>query len=67
MYLVLTQKSDYTDHNPRAAGLYHIAYVHPTRSALANRLAQVLSRYPELYEGSANHLVSEAFYMHDPE
>lgn len=66
-HLVVTQKSDYTERDPRGAGLYHIAYVHPTRSALANRLAQALGRYPDLYEGSADHLVSEAFYMHDPE
>ncbi len=67
VHLLLTQKLDFTERNPRGAGLYHIAYVHPTRSALANRLAQVLSRYPDLYEWSADHLVSEAFYMHDPE
>lgn len=66
-HLILKQQDNYIARNPRGAGLYHIAYVHPRRSVLANRLAQVLGRYPDLYEWSADHLVSEAFYMHDPE
>lgn len=51
----------------RSAGLYHSATVFETRSALAHALLRILTDFPQLYTGSADHLVSEAFYFNDPE
>jgi len=50
-----------------SAGLYHSATVFETRSALAQALLRILTDSPQLYTGSADHLVSEAFYFNDPE
>ncbi len=50
-----------------SAGLYHSATVFETRSALAQALLKILTDSPQLYSGSADHLVSEAFYFNDPE
>lgn len=52
---------------PREAGLYHNAIVYETRRDLANTIRDLLDLAPELYEGTADHKVSEAFYFHDPE
>jgi catechol 2,3-dioxygenase len=50
----------------RTAGLYHFAILLPTRRDLARALDQLLkSGYP--LEGAADHLVSEAIYLRDPE
>ncbi len=51
---------------PRATGLYHVAFRYSTRSALA----QALRRLGELgipLEGAADHGVSEALYLRDPD
>ncbi|MEI6449266.1 MAG: VOC family protein [Actinomycetes bacterium] len=52
---------------PRGAtGLYHVAIRYPTRAALARALRALLERrYP--LEGAADHGVSEAIYLHDPD
>ncbi len=50
-----------------SAGLYHTAILFKSRQALAHALRRILSARPELYGGSADHLVSEAFYFSDPE
>ena len=52
---------------PGEAGLYHVAIVFDTRSALAAAVLSTARRYPESFMGSADHLVSEAFYFADPE
>lgn len=49
------------------AGLFHTAIVYPTQSALARAVYSVASRFPGLFTGSADHLVSKAFYFDDPE
>ncbi len=49
------------------AGLYHFAFVFATQADLARTLYQVLQQRPQLFSGSADHLVSEAFYLTDPE
>lgn len=49
------------------AGLYHFAILFEKRSSLAHTLHSVLRKRPELFTGSADHLVSEAFYLNDPE
>lgn len=50
----------------KVTGLYHIAYLLPTRSDLANALLSLLMRNVEL-DGAADHGYSEAFYLTDPE
>ncbi|MFF2388221.1 VOC family protein [Agromyces sp. NPDC058104] len=53
--------------SPRDAGLFHTAVLFDTREALATAIASVATRYPGTFTGSADHLVSEAFYFTDPE
>ncbi len=50
-----------------SAGLFHTAVVYDGPQALATTLAAVATLAPEGYVGSADHLVSEAFYFTDPE
>ena len=49
------------------AGLYHTAIVFESPAALAKALKTILTHAPFLYSGSADHLVSEAFYFTDPQ
>ncbi len=51
----------------RSAGLFHTALLHPSPEALATTLASVAMEAPQLYTGSGDHLVSQAFYLDDPE
>jgi catechol 2,3-dioxygenase len=51
----------------RSAGLFHTAILFDTREALATAIYSVASKYPGTFTGSADHLVSEAFYFSDPE
>jgi catechol 2,3-dioxygenase len=51
---------------PRTTGLYHVAIRLPSRPALARLLSRLLElRYP--LQGAADHLVSEALYLSDPD
>lgn len=50
-----------------AAGLYHTAFLFPQASELASVVASVARQYPGQFQGSSDHLVSEAFYFGDPE
>src|SRR5438552_4081267 len=51
---------------PFATGLYHTAFVHPSRAHLARAVRRLLAaRHP--IEGASDHLVSEAIYLSDPE
>jgi len=52
---------------PREAGLFHTAILFPTQSDLADAVYAVASRHPGSFTGSADHLVSQAFYFNDPE
>ena len=52
---------------PHEAGLFHTAIVFDTRADLAAALYSVATRYPQTFTGSADHLVSNAFYFQDPE
>jgi catechol 2,3-dioxygenase len=52
---------------PRDAGLYHTAILFDTERALAASVYSVASRNPGSFTGSADHLVSKAFYFTDPE
>jgi catechol 2,3-dioxygenase len=49
------------------AGLFHTAFLFDTKAHLASAVASVAAKYPGSFTGSADHLVSEAFYFDDPE
>lgn len=51
---------------PRHAGLYHAAYLYPTRAALATAIRTYVSTGLKL-QGASDHGVSEALYLSDPE
>ena len=52
---------------PGAAGLFHTAIVFESQAALASALMSVAQHAPQTFTGSADHLVSQAFYLTDPE
>lgn len=52
---------------PRQAGLFHTAILFATEADLATAVYSVATRYPNTFTGSADHLVSKAFYFTDPE
>ncbi|MDQ4215626.1 VOC family protein [Microbacterium capsulatum] len=52
---------------PRSAGLFHTAILFETQTALAAALYSVAQHAPGTFTGSADHLVSQAFYFTDPE
>jgi len=52
---------------PGSAGLFHTAILFETKADLAAALYSVATRFPNTFTGSADHLVSIAFYMTDPE
>ena len=49
------------------AGLFHTALLFEDQSALAATVASAARFEPRYFTGSADHLVSEAFYFNDPE
>ncbi|HZL78652.1 MAG TPA: VOC family protein [Candidatus Limnocylindrales bacterium] len=51
---------------PRSTGLYHLAILYPTRAALADALRRLVNAGVEL-DGAADHGVSEALYLRDPD
>lgn len=65
--LVLRHTPDLPPTSRGQAGLFHTAILFDSREALAATLASVAARAPHTYVGSADHLVSEAFYLTDPE
>lgn len=65
--MTLRQQKDLPGRDRNGAGLYHTAIVFEDERRLATTLASMAQRAGALYEGSADHLVSEAFYFHDPE
>lgn len=52
---------------PHEAGLFHTAILFDTQADLAAALYSVATKYPQTFTGSADHLVSNAFYFQDPE
>ena len=50
-----------------SAGLFHTAILFPDEPSLAATVASVARHAPHTYVGSADHLVSQAFYFTDPE
>ena len=51
---------------PGTTGLYHHAILYPTRAALADALRRLLAAGVPL-DGAADHGVSEALYLRDPD
>ena len=51
---------------PGTTGLYHVAILYPTRAELADALRRVLDAGIAL-DGAADHGVSEALYLRDPD
>jgi catechol 2,3-dioxygenase len=65
-FLELQQDTSARLHAPQEAGLFHTAFLLPTRSDLANWVKHIMARKVQL-QGASDHLVSEAFYLADPE
>lgn len=51
---------------PGTTGLYHLAILYPTRAALADAFRRLMAANIEL-DGAADHGVSEALYLRDPD
>jgi len=51
---------------PGTTGLYHVAILYPTRAALADALRR-LTAAGIVLDGAADHGVSEALYLRDPD
>jgi catechol 2,3-dioxygenase len=51
---------------PSASGLFHVAWLHPSRAALADTVRRVAAAGWPL-EGASDHGVSEAVYLGDPD
>ena len=51
---------------PGTTGLYHVAVLYPARAALAGALRRLLAAGVPL-DGAADHGVSEAIYLRDPD
>jgi catechol 2,3-dioxygenase len=64
--LYLEHRPDAIRDDPRTAGLYHTAFLMPTRSDLARWVLHVARNRVPL-TGASDHAVSEAFYLDDPE
>ena len=51
---------------PGTTGLYHVAFLYPSRAALAEAYRRLLEHGVPL-DGAADHGVSEALYLRDPD
>jgi catechol 2,3-dioxygenase len=65
--LILEHKPAMKHASPHEAGLFHTAILFPSEAALAKSVFSVAQKYPGTFTGSADHLVSKAFYFNDPE
>ncbi len=64
--LTLTGLTDPTPTPPGSTGLFHVAWLHPSRAALAETARRVVfGRWP--IDGASDHGVSEALYLSDPD
>jgi catechol 2,3-dioxygenase len=64
--LRLSEVSDPVPLPVRATGLFHVAWLHPTRAALAATIRRIAAaRRP--FTGASDHGVSEALYLNDPD
>ncbi|MBX9808897.1 VOC family protein, partial [Candidatus Gracilibacteria bacterium] len=67
IFLRLIEEKNYSIPVRGEAGLYHTAITHNNRKDVANRVARILEKTPERYQGSSDHSATEAFYFSDPE
>lgn len=65
--LVLQHAPELRHAGSHEAGLFHTAFLFQSQTALANAVRNLATRNPGSFTGSADHLVSEAFYFDDPE
>ena len=65
-FVHIERQSDAKPDDPRQAGLYHTAFLMPTRADLARWLRHT-ERHKVALTGASDHAVSEAFYLDDPE
>ena len=65
--VVLAHAPELMRASPRDAGLFHTAIVFDSEQALAASVYSVAQKHPATFTGSADHLVSKAFYFTDPE
>jgi catechol 2,3-dioxygenase len=64
--LVLEGIEHATPLSPASTGLFHVAWLHPSRAALAVSVRRIVGqRWP--FDGAADHGVSEALYLTDPD
>lgn len=49
------------------AGLYHFAILFSSRGELSRMIHKIATKTPQHFQGTADHMVSEAFYFQDPE
>ncbi|WP_173931633.1 VOC family protein [Chelativorans sp. Marseille-P2723] len=64
--LTIEAAPDAKPDNPREAGLFHTAFLLPSRKALAQWARRAVEE-PLPIDGASDHLVSEAIYLTDPE
>jgi catechol 2,3-dioxygenase len=65
-HILLTEQPGAPPKPPHTTGLYHVAIRFPTRRALAQAFQRLAAhRWP--FQGFADHLVSEALYLADPD
>lgn len=65
-FLQLRQQAGIALDNGRSAGLYHTAFLMPTRLDLARWVMHIANNRTPI-SGASDHGVSEAFYLDDPE
>ncbi len=65
--IILESRPEMHHASPHEAGLFHTAILFESQAALAQAVFSVAQKYPGTFTGSADHLVSEAFYFNDPE
>jgi catechol 2,3-dioxygenase len=65
--VVLEHAPELKHASPGSAGLFHTAILFESKAALAAALYSVARTAPGTFTGSADHLVSIAFYFTDPE
>lgn len=63
--LLLVEQPGAQPRPPHATGLYHVAILLPSRTDLGHMLGRILRDYK--LDGYADHLVSEALYLSDPD
>jgi catechol 2,3-dioxygenase len=64
--LTLTQIKDPESAPARSTGLFHVAWLHPSRAALAETVRRIVGARWRI-DGASDHSVSEALYLSDPD